>query len=236
VTNRIVRARDRYHHETDWLSTYWHFSFDHYHDPKNVSFGPLRVFNDDTVQPGTGFPPHSHADMEIISYVISGALEHEDNRGNRGVIRAGEVQVMSAGTGITHAECNASRTEPVHFLQMWILPRQRGRQPRWDQRSFPESTRAGRLVPVVSGVAGRGGDGALTIDQDATIYIGTLETNDLVLHESAPGRRTYAFVIDGGIRLNDDSLEPGDQARITEAGRLQIDALRPTHLLLIDLP
>jgi quercetin 2,3-dioxygenase len=236
LTTQIIRAKDRYHHQTDWLSTYWHFSFDHYHDPKNVSFGPLRVFNDDTVQPATGFPPHSHADMEIISYVISGALEHQDNRGNRGVIRAGEVQVMSAGTGITHAERNASTTEAVHFLQMWILPRQRGRQPRWDQRSFAESRREGRLVPVASGVAARGGDGALTIDQDATIYIGTLEENDLVLHESAPERRAYAFVIQGGVRVNGDSLELGDQARIMGAGRLEITALRGAHLLLIDLP
>jgi quercetin 2,3-dioxygenase len=236
VTTRIIRARDRYHHETDWLSTYWHFSFDHYHDPKNVSFGPLRVFNDDTVRPASGFPPHSHADMEIISYVISGALAHQDNRGHRGVIRAGEVQVMSAGTGITHAESNASKTEPVHFLQMWILPRQRGRQPRWDQKSFAEFRQGGRLVPVVSGVAGRGGGGALTIDQDATIFIGVLETGDLVLHESAPGRRAYAFVIEGGIRLDGDTLEPGDQARITGSERLQIAGLRPAHLLLIDLP
>jgi redox-sensitive bicupin YhaK (pirin superfamily) len=236
VTSQIIRARDRYHHETDWLSTYWHFSFDHYHDPRNVSFGPLRVFNDDTVQPGTGFPPHSHADMEIISYVIAGALEHRDNRGNRGVIRADEVQVMSAGTGITHAEYNASMTEPVHFLQMWILPRQRGRPPRWDQRSFAESKRAGRLVPVVSGGAGRSGDGELTIDQDATIYIGTLETGDVVLHGSAPGRRVYGFVIDGGVRVNGDTLETGDQARIMGADGLEITALRATHLLVIDLP
>ena len=131
---RVVRARERYHHQTSWLSTYWHFSFDHYHDPANVAFGPLRVFNDDTVAPGTGFPPHSHADMEIVSYVLSGTLEHRDSAGHRGRIGPGELQLMSAGTGITHAESNPSPTEAVHFLQVWILPRHRGRPPRWEQR------------------------------------------------------------------------------------------------------
>jgi quercetin 2,3-dioxygenase len=248
VTTQIIRAWDRYHHQTDWLSTYWHFSFDHYHDPKNVSFGPLRVFNDDTVQPATGFPPHSHADMEIISYVISGALEHQDNHGHRGVIRAGEVQVMSAGTGVTHAEYNASKTEPVHFLQMWILPRQRGRQPRWEQKAFSLSDRAGQLVPVVGDMSARapvaraGGEGGvsplgtLTIDQDATIYVGALDAGQSLVHESVTGQRVYAFVIEGGVRLIGDILEPGDQARITGADRLEITALRPAHLLLIDLP
>lgn len=232
MASQIIRAQDRYHHETDWLSTYWHFSFDHYHDPKNVSFGPLRVFNDDTVQPGTGFPPHSHADMEIISCVLSGTLEHRDNRGNRGVIGPGEVQVMSAGSGITHAEYNPAPAEPVHFLQIWILPRRRGRQPTWEQRAFTRADRAGRLLPVVSG----DGHATLTIDQDATMYIAALDAGQAVKHAMSPGRRAYLFVIDGGVELNDDGLAAGDQARISGAADLEVHATRASELLLIDLP
>jgi redox-sensitive bicupin YhaK (pirin superfamily) len=228
----LIHARDRYHHQTDWLSTYWHFSFDHYYDPRNVSFGALRVFNDDTVQPSTGFPPHSHADMEIISYVLAGALEHRDGQGNRGVIGAGELQVMSAGTGITHAEYNPSPTDPVHFLQIWVLPRRRGREPRWEQRAFARADRAGRLLPVVSG----GDGGTLWIDQDATIYVGALDTGQSVVHEASAGRRVYAFVIDGAVGLNGGDLAAGDQARISGPDRLDLSASRPSELLLIDLP
>ncbi|PYM03555.1 MAG: quercetin 2,3-dioxygenase [Candidatus Rokuibacteriota bacterium] len=229
---QIIRAKDRYHHETDWLSTYWHFSFDHYHDPKNVAFGPLRVFNDDTVQPGTGFPPHSHADMEIISYVLSGALEHRDSGGHRGVIGPGEVQVMSAASGITHAEYNPAATEPVHFLQIWLLPRRRGGQPRWAQRAFTPADRAGRLLAVVSG----DGRGTLAIDQDATMYIAALGAGEAVKHAVNPDRRAYVFVIDGGVELNGDGLAAGDQARISGAAPLEIHATRASELLLIDLP
>src|SRR5437867_8459195 len=229
---QIIRAKDRYHHETDWLSTYWHFSFDHYHDPKNVAFGPLRVFNDDTVQPGTGFPPHSHADMEIISYVLSGALEHRDSGGHRGVIGPGEVQVMSAASGITHAEYNPAATEPVHFLQIWLLPRRRGGQPRWAQRAFTPADRAGRLLAVVSG----DGHATLAIDQDATMYIAALDAGQAVKHPVSPDRRAYLFVIDGVVELNGDGLAAGDQARISEAAPLEIHATRASELLLIDLP
>jgi len=229
---RVIRAKERYHHQTGWLSTYWHFSFDHYHDPNNVSFGPLRVFNDDTVEPGTGFPPHSHADMEILSYVLSGTLEHRDTEGNRGQIGPGELQVMSAGTGITHAEYNPSATEPVHFLQIWILPRQRGRPPRWEQRAFAPAERAGRLLPVASGAAG----GALRIDQDATVSIGALGAGRTVIHRLDSLRRAYLFVIEGGMRLDGDELLAGDQARIDGLAALEITATQETELLLIDLP
>jgi redox-sensitive bicupin YhaK (pirin superfamily) len=228
---RVIPARDRFHHESDWLSTYWLFSFDHYHDPRNVSFGPLRVFNDDTVQPGKGFPPHSHADMEIVSYVISGALEHQDSRGNRGVIRAGEVQVMSAGSGITHAEYNPSPSEPVHFLQIWILPRHRGLEPRWDQRSFPAPERAGRLLPVVSGDA----RAPLPIDGDATIFVAALRDGDTVHHETAAGRRTFWYVVDGDVVLDGTALGTGDQARGEGVPALELKASRAAEVVLIDL-
>ena len=232
MASEIVRAKDRYHHRTDWLSTYWHFSFDHYYDPRNVSFGPLRVFNDDTVQPGTGFPLHSHADMEIISCVLSGTLEHKDNHGNRGLIGPGEVQVMSAGTGITHAEYNPSPTDPVHFLQIWILPRRRGRRPRWEQREFPPDGRRGRLLPVVSGQ----GDGTLAIDQDATLYVAAIEPGQSLTHPVTPDRRAYAFVVDGSVRLNSEDLAAGDQARIGGVSALEIGTAHGAELLLIDLP
>jgi redox-sensitive bicupin YhaK (pirin superfamily) len=229
---QIIEAKDRYHHETDWLSTYWHFSFDHYYDPANLSFGPLRVFNDDVVQPGTGFPPHSHRDMEIITYVLEGELEHEDSLGNRGRVRPGEIQVMSAGTGITHAELNPSKAHALHFLQIWVLPLTRSLEPRWEQRQFSAAERQGRLLPVVSAADGD----TLHIDQDAAIYVSTLDPGQDVTHPILPGRRAYAFVISGALDLNGVSLTTGDQARITDESRIVLAASAPTELILLDLP
>lgn len=230
---RVIPAVERFHHESAWLSTYWLFSFDHYYDPQNVGFGPLRVFNDDRVQPGQGFPPHSHADMEIVSYVTSGALEHRDDRGNRGVIRAGEVQVMSAGSGITHAEYNPSPSEAVHFLQIWIRPRRRGLEPRWDQRSFPAADRMGRLQPVVSG----DGRAPLRIDQDATIFVASLRDGDTVQHEMAPGRRLFCYVVEGDVMLDGTPLATGDQARVADGPpAFALKASRAAEVVLIDLP
>ena len=229
---QIIRSKDRYHHEMDWLSTYWHFSFDHYYDPANLSFGPLRVFNDDVVQPGTGFPPHSHRDMEIITYVLEGELEHQDNLGNRGRVHPGEIQVMSAGTGITHAEYNPSKTDLLHLLQIWVLPRTRSLKPRWEQREFSKAERQGRLLPVVSGAAGD----TLRIDQDAVISIAALDPGQSVTHDVRPGRRAYAFVISGALDVNGDALAAGDQARITDESRFVLAASAPTDLILLDLP
>ncbi len=229
---RIIKSKDRYHHETDWLSTYWHFSFDHYYDPANLSFGALRVFNDDVVQPGTGFPPHSHRDMEIITYVLEGELEHQDNLGNRGRVQPGEIQVMSAGTGITHAEYNPSKTDLLHLLQIWVLPLTRALKPRWEQRQFSPAQRKGRLLPVVSGADGD----TLRIDQDAVIYIASLEAGQSVIHPVAPGRRGYAFVISGALEINGNAVAAGDQARITDETRLGLAPSAPTELILLDLP
>ena len=229
---QIIRSKDRYHHETDWLSTYWHFSFDHYYDPANQSFGPLRVFNDDVVQPGTGFPPHSHRDMEIITYVLEGELEHQDNLGNRGRVHPGEIQVMSAGTGITHAEYNPSKTDRLHLLQIWVLPRTRSLKPRWEQRKFSKAERQGRLLPVVSGADGD----TLRIDQDAVISIAALDPGQSATHPLARGRRAYAFVIGGALELNGEALAAGDQARISDEARLVLAPSAPTELILLDLP
>ncbi|KRT72473.1 MAG: pirin family protein [Candidatus Rokubacteria bacterium CSP1-6] len=229
---QIIRSKDRYHHEMEWLSTYWHFSFDHYYDPANLSFGPLRVFNDDVIQPGTGFPPHSHRDMEIITYVLEGELEHQDNLGNRGRVHPGEIQVMSAGTGITHAEYNPSKSDLLHLLQIWVLPRTRSLKPRWEQREFSKAERQGRLLPVVSGAAGD----TLRIDQDAVISIAALDPGQSVTHDVRPGRRAYAFVISGALDVNGDALAAGDQARITDESRLVLAASTSTELILLDLP
>ena len=229
----VIKANDRYHHQTDWLSTYWHFSFDHYWDPANVSFGVLRVFNDDVVQPASGFPPHGHRDMEIITYVLAGELEHQDNRGNRGRIRAGEVQVMSAGTGIVHAERSPSKSDPLHLLQIWIMPRTQGLTPRWEQRKFSRSERRVGLLAVVSG--DRAWD-SLRIDQDTTIYVAALDNGQAVTHSLKNGRRAYAFAIEGKLSLNDLDLAEGEQARITDEPRLAVSASEPSELILLDLP
>jgi redox-sensitive bicupin YhaK (pirin superfamily) len=233
MATRVIRAGDRYHHQTDWLSTYWHFSFDHYYDPENISFGALRVFNDDIVQPASGFPPHSHRDMEIVSYVLAGRLDHQDDRGNVGALPAGHVQVMSAGHGITHAEVNRSRTDPVHFLQIWILPRHRGLDPRWAQCAVPPEAMEGRLLPVVSG----GGEpGTLAIDQDATLYLARLAPGQAVARKVRRGGRAYVFLVEGDARIGGDALSTGDQARIVGPEDVPIEASAPTHLVLIDLP
>ena len=237
---RIIRSEDRHHASHGWLDARWHFSFADYDDPDNVHFGPLRVFNDDVVAPGGGFDMHPHRDMEIITYVISGQLEHRDHLGNRGVVHPGEVQVMSAGRGIVHAEFNASQTEPVHLLQIWVLPRKKGQPPRWEQRQFSPADRAGRLLPVVSASGLDGPADTLKIDQDATIYVSSLEAGQAVEHRSpAAGRKVYLFVIDGSVMFDGEtSLTAGDQARIEVGDELAVTiaADGDAELILLDLP
>ena len=229
----IIKSSERYHFETDWLSTYWHFSFDHYYDPQNVSFGPLRVFNDDTIRPAGGFPLHSHREMEILTYVIEGQLEHQDSLGNRGVIGPGELQRMSAGTGIRHSEYNASKTGPVHLLQFWIEPAAHGLKPSWEQRRFSREERRGRLMLVASG---KQQNGALHIHQDASVYAASLEKGETVAHTFAPGRQAYLFVISGGVTLNGQPAAAGDQARLTDEQKLSLTTDNSAELLLVDLP
>ncbi|MCS7026216.1 MAG: pirin family protein [Bryobacteraceae bacterium] len=228
---QIIPSAQRHREDFGWLSTRWHFSFDRYYDPQNVSWGPLRVFNDDVVQPGQGFGAHGHRDMEIISYVLEGSLAHADSLGSRHVLKAGEVQVMSAGSGIRHSEYNASETEPVHFLQLWIEPRTKGTQPRWEQRAF--GSRAGKLLPVVSSGAI---PGTLAIDQDATIYLSELQTGQEVSHQLAPDRKAYLFVIRGSVELNGHPFHQGDQGRIDQEPELHLKATADTELMLLDLP
>ncbi len=229
----IIKSDQRHHQDFGWLSTRWHFSFDTYHDPKNVHWGALRVFNDDVIQPAQGFGLHPHRDMEIVTVVLQGVLEHKDSVGNTGVVRPGEVQVMSAGSGIFHSEYNHSRTDPLHLLQLWLLPRNRGHKPRWEQRDFTVEGQAGKLLPVVSG-----GDvpGTLTIDQDARIYLSSLQAGQSATLASAAGRKAYLFVIEGQFKLNGQELSAGDQARIAEEAELRVSAEKDGKLILLDLP
>ena len=235
---QVIRSGERHFTDAGWLQTYWHFSFADYNDPANVHFGPLRVFNDDVVQPGGGFDMHPHRDMEIITYVTEGRLEHRDHLGNRGVVHPGEVQVMSAGKGILHAEFNASQTEPVRLMQLWVLPRHRGLPPRWEQRQFSKEQRAGRLLPVVT--ATESDADTLRIDQDATVYVSSLKPGESVEHRSsATGRKAYLFVIDGAVTLNGATkLTKGDQARVTfgDDTTLTLTADADAELILLDLP
>jgi len=239
---KIIRAGERYHFENDWLSTYWHFSFDHYYDPANVSFGPLRVFNDDVIRPGGGFPMHEHREMEIVTYMLDGQLEHRDSLGNVGRIGPGEIQRMSAGTGIRHSEHNPSKQNPVHLLQLWIQPTVQGLKPSWEQRRFDPAERAGRLCAVVVPAAGTpdaGTNGPVRIHQDATIYTSLLRPGESLEHTLARDRRAYLFVIAGELQVNKESLQAGDQARISDERALHLSV--PTgraqaDFLLLDLP
>jgi redox-sensitive bicupin YhaK (pirin superfamily) len=231
----IIPSEQRYHADHGWLDTRWHFSFSDYFDENNVHWGPLRVFNDDVVQAGGGFDFHPHKDMEIVSYIVEGELEHQDRLGNRHVNRAGEVQVMSAGKGIVHAERNPSASAAMRLLQLWIIPRHKGLPPRWEQRAYKKADRRNRLFPVVSAVDGPV-EGSLTIDQDARIYVSSLEAGKSVTHEAKAGRRAYLFVIDGEVELNGLKLRSGDQARISDETALAIKADTDSELMLLDLP
>jgi hypothetical protein len=230
---KTTKSEDRHHANFGWLDTHWHFSFDSYDDPSNINWGALRVFNDDIVEPGQGFGTHPHRDMEIITYVLTGELEHQDSTGNRGLVHPGEVQVMSAGTGIRHSEYNGSKEKPVHFMQIWILPRQRGLKPRWEQRQFTPSERQGKLLPIVSG-----GDleGTLAIDQDAQIYVSALPAGGEVKHQSKPQRKAYVFAIQGEVAVNGVTLAAGDQGRIADEPSLSIKAAKDSEFILLDLP
>ena len=230
---RIIRAEDRFHLESDWLSAYWLFSFDRYYDPSNMTFGPLRVFNHDTVKGGGGFPTHPHREMEIVTYVLEGALRHKDSTGGAGLIRAGEVQRMTAGTGVAHSEFNASGEEAVRLLQMWVLPERDGLTPSYEQKRFTTEERAGALLPIASG---QDAPGAVKVHQDVTFYVSRLRAGENVAHELKPGRRAFIYVIDGEVILNGEKLSVGDQARVDEVTKLEIAGEHESEIILIDLP
>jgi hypothetical protein len=229
----IRKGEDRGHFDHGWLDTYHTFSFADYHDPEQMGWSRLRVLNDDTVAPGEGFPPHSHRDMEIVTLVLEGALEHRDSMGNGSIIRPGDVQRMSAGTGVTHSEYNPSDTEPVHLLQIWILPAERHLQPSYEQMTFPESERLGRLRLVASP---DGRDGSVRIHQDATLHAAMLRRGEKARHRLAPGRKAYVHVARGEATVQGMPLRGGDGARIAEENEVRLEGLRDADVLLFDLP
>jgi redox-sensitive bicupin YhaK (pirin superfamily) len=232
---KITRSNDHYHSELDWLSSYWHFSFDHYHDPQKMNFGPLRVFNDDTIKPGTGFGFHPHRDMEIVTYVIDGELEHQDNQGNKGIIQPGEIQRMTAGSGILHSEYNHSKEKPLRLVQLWIFANRHGLKPSWEQKQFSKQDRKDRLLPVIVPENVKDGE-ALHIHQDASIYVSSLTKGARVEHHLAQGRKAYVFVIEGNANINGKELTTRDAARIEMDRSIAISASGPTELMLLDLP
>jgi redox-sensitive bicupin YhaK (pirin superfamily) len=216
-----------------WLDSRHTFSFGHYHDPAHMHFGPLRVINEDRVAPGGGFPTHPHSDMEIISYVLDGALEHRDSLGTGSVIRPGDVQRMSAGTGIRHSEFNASETTPVHFLQIWIMPERRGIAPGYEQKSFSPEEKRGRLRLVGSR---DGREGSVTIHRDVDLYAALIGKDNAVDHTIGDGRLAWVQVVRGSVTVNGEHVRAGDGVAVPNGGRLRIaGTLEDAEILLFDM-
>ena len=215
-----------------WLNSRHTFSFGHYYDPQFMGYGPLRVINEDRVKPGQGFGTHGHSDMEIISYVLDGALEHKDSLGTGSIIRPGDVQRMTAGTGVRHSEYNASDTDPVHFLQIWIMPEKDGLEPSYEQTTFSKQDKQGRLRLVGSR---DGREGSVTIHQDADLYASLLGAEDAVSYELGDGRNGWVQVARGSVRLNGNELAAGDGVALKGAQSLTIDGLDDAEILLFDM-
>ena len=228
----IRRADDRGRAQFGWLDSRHTFSFGHYHDAKHMGFGPLRVINDDRVTPGAGFDTHGHQDMEIVTYVLEGALAHKDSLGNGSTIRRGDVQRMSAGTGITHSEFNGSKADPVHFLQIWIVPEEAGLTPGYEQKAFAEVDRRDSLALLVSR---DGRDGSVTVHQDVDLWGGLLSAGTAVEHRFSEGRRGWLHVADGATWVNGEWLETGDGLAIRDEAKLTIEAVEGAELLLFDM-
>ena len=232
----MIKVRNRHqrgHANHGWLDTHHSFSFANYYDPANMGFRSLRVINEDTVQPGAGFGMHAHQDMEILTFILEGALEHRDSMGNGSVIRPGDVQRMSAGTGVRHSEYNPSSTDPVHLLQIWILPEKKGIEPSYEQRSFQNGNNQLRLV-----ASPRGTEDALLLHQDATVFHATLEKGAHIRHKLAPERHAWLQVARGSVNLNGIELQAGDGASITGETELNMTAAaqqRNSEILLFDL-
>jgi quercetin 2,3-dioxygenase len=230
---KIRPANERGKTRAPWLDSSHTFSFNRYYDPRWSGFRDLLVINEDHVAPGQGFGTHSHDNMEILSYVVEGALRHRDSSGGSGVIRAGELQRMTAGTGVSHSEFNASETEPVHFLQIWVTPEREGLRPGYEQRAFPAEERRGRLRLVASR---DGQDGAVTIHQDVKLYDALLDDGEEVAHRLAADRHAWAQVISGAVTVNGTRLSQGDGAAISEESELRLRAEADgTEVMLFDL-
>jgi len=229
----ITPLEDLGHADHGWLDARHHFSFAKYYNPERMGFGKLRVWNDDLIKAGKGFPMHPHADMEIITYIRKGSISHEDNLGNSGITEAGDVQVMSAGTGIFHSEYNRGDVD-TELFQIWIETDHSNHQPRWDTKKFPDAGRGARLEPLASGRAGH--DEALMIHQDAALFGATLETGDNVTHPLEPGRRAYIVAVRGRVMVNGKEAPPRAGIAISDESDISIEALEPGEVVLLDLP
>jgi quercetin 2,3-dioxygenase len=228
----VRKASQRGLTSIDWLKSRHTFSFGEYYDPKEQGFSDLRVINEDWVAPGAGFPTHSHRDMEIITYVIDGAVQHKDSMGNGSIIKPGDVQRMSAGTGVTHSEYNPSKAEELHLLQIWLLPDRRGHHPGYEQKEIGDAEKRGRLRLIASP---DGRDGSVSIHQDARLYAAIMESGKPIAVTLTPGRRGYLQVVRGAVNVNGVALEAGDGARIAEEGALEIGGREESEVLLFDL-
>lgn len=230
---KLRPAQARGHFDHGWLDTYHTFSFADYYDPQQMGFRALRVINEDRVSPGQGFGMHGHRDMEIVTLVLAGALEHRDSMGNGEVLHPGELQRMSAGTGIRHSEFNPSTDEPVHLYQIWLLPRQNGLQPSYEQKAFPAAEKQGRLRLVASP---NGAEGSLTIQQDAQIYLATLTHGQQLKAPLATPRHGWLQVLRGAVQVNEQSMTAGDGLAISDEEGLQITGIADAEVMLFDLP
>ena len=228
----LRKAEERGHANFGWLDSRHSFSFGSYFDPKHMGFGPLRVINDDRVAGGGGFPTHPHADMEIVTYVLEGALEHKDSLGTGSVIRPGDVQRMSAGTGIRHSEFNASKSDPVHLLQIWIVPERKGLEPSYEQKAFAAADKRGKLRLVGSR---DGRDGSVTIHRDVDLYATVLGERDTVAHDLKVGRVAWVQVARGTATLNGKQLYPGDGVAVDEARKLELSGTSDAEILVFDM-
>ena len=229
---KIRKANERGHFNFGWLDTYHTFSFGDYYDPSFMGFSSLRVINEDFVHAGRGFPTHSHRDMEIITYILEGALQHKDSMGTGSVIRPGDVQRMSAGTGVSHSESNPSTKDSVHLLQIWIMPNERGLKPSYEQKVFSEEQKEGKLCLIASET---GRDGSVKVHQDANVYSAILDEGQTVSHQLSQGRHAWLQVARGAISLNGDTLNQGDGAAFSDLSKIDMLGRQRSEILLFDL-
>lgn len=229
---RIRRSRERGHADHGWLNSFHTFSFADYHDPKHMSFGALRVINEDRITPGAGFPTHPHRDMEIISYPLEGAIEHKDSMGTGSVIRPGDVQRMTAGSGVTHSEYNHSKSEGAHFFQIWILPNKPGLTPGYEQKAFADAEKRGKWRLVASE---DGREGSVVVHQDVSLHVTILEKGEKVVYAVKRGRRVWLQIARGAIAVGAEVLVQGDGAAITDEEAISVEAQDAAEVLLFDL-
>lgn len=226
---QVRRSEERGQNKLSWLDTHFTFSFDQYYDPEHVQFRSLRVLNEDVVAAGSGFPMHPHRDMEILTWILDGAIEHRDNRGGSGVIRPGELQHMSAGTGVVHSEFNPSKKDSAHLLQIWIVPERRGLKPGYEQLSFSDAELRNRFSLVA------GPKAPITVHQDANLYIARLDKGAEAKHQIAAGRYAWVQVARGAVKINGTELQAGDGAAISNETEIRAEAKEPSEVLMFDL-